>query len=79
VMLEALEAVGLRHAGGDGSFFLWLADAEEAAARLLEEGIVLMPGSLLGAPGYARLALVPPLSECERAADRIGAVLGAPA
>ena len=53
-------------------------DAEGAAARLLEAGVVLMPGSLLGAAGtgYARLALVPTVAECERAAERIATVLG---
>jgi len=87
VMLEALAAAGLRHAGGDGTFFLWLAgdeadgateSAEAAAGRLLEEGVVLTPGSYLGeaGAGYARLALVPTLRECERAAERIGVVLG---
>jgi aspartate/methionine/tyrosine aminotransferase len=78
VMLRALAAVGLHHVGGEGSFFLWLADAEAAAARLLEEGVVLMPGSLLGTggTGCARLALVPTLEQCERAAERIRSCLG---
>jgi aspartate/methionine/tyrosine aminotransferase len=78
VLLPALAAVGLHHVGGEGGFFLWLAEAEAAAARLLEAGVVLMPGSLLGAAGtgYARLALVPTLEQCERAAERIRASLG---
>ncbi|MDP9383739.1 MAG: aminotransferase class I/II-fold pyridoxal phosphate-dependent enzyme [Actinomycetota bacterium] len=73
VLLPALEAAGLRHAGGDATFFLWLAGAEEAAAELLEEGLVLAPGSFFGdgGAGYARLALVPTLAECERAAGLI--------
>ena len=72
VLLPALEARGLRHAGGDATFFLWL---EGAAAgeheRLLELGIVLAPGEYFGAAGsgYLRLALVPTLAECARAAD----------
>jgi len=80
-LLPALAAAGLHHAGGDATFFLWLADAEDAAARLLEAGVVLTPGSYFGAAGagYARLALVPPLAECERAAELIGAVLASPA
>jgi acetylornithine aminotransferase len=72
VLVPALEARGLRHAGGDATFFLWL---EGAAAgeheRLLERGIVLTPGDYFGpaGAGYLRLALVPTLAECERAAE----------
>jgi len=73
VLLPALEDAGLRHVGGDATFFLWLADAEAAAAELLERGVVLAPGSVFGAAGkgYARLALVPELAACERAAQVI--------
>ena len=74
VVLPALEAAGLRHAGGDATFFLWLdagEDAEAAAARLLERGLVLAPGSFFGAGGerFLRLALVPTLAECQRAVE----------
>jgi acetylornithine aminotransferase len=80
VLLEALEAVGLRHAGGDATFFLWLdagPDAEALAARLLERGVVLAPGSFFGpaGEGFLRLALVPPPEICERAAEVIAAAL----
>jgi len=74
VLLPALEAAGLRHAGGDATFFLWLdagEDADTAAARLLERGIVVAPGSFFGAGGehFLRLALVPTLAQCRRAAE----------
>jgi succinyldiaminopimelate transaminase len=72
VLLPALEARGLRHAGGDATFFLWLEGAPEGEhERLLERGIVLAPGALFGpaGEGYLRLALVPTLAECSRAAD----------
>jgi acetylornithine aminotransferase len=72
VLLGVCEAAGLRHAGGDATFFLWLAaaDADALAARLLGHGVVLAPGSFFGpgGEGYLRLALVPTLAECERAA-----------
>jgi acetylornithine aminotransferase len=76
VLLPALEAAGLRNAGGDATMFLWLEDAEPFAERLLEHGVVLTPGSYLGpgGEGYARLALVPPLEACERAAGIIRAL-----
>jgi acetylornithine aminotransferase len=73
-LLPALEAAGLRSAGGDASFFLWLDAGEEAealAAELLAQGVVLTPGSYFGeaGQGFLRLALVPPLEVCERAAE----------
>jgi acetylornithine aminotransferase len=72
VLLPALEARGLRHAGGDATFFLWLEGAPEGEhERLLERGIVLAPGGFFGpaGEGYLRLALVPTLAQCERAAE----------
>lgn len=76
VLLGALEAAGMRHTGGEATMFLWLREAEGFAATLLEHGVVLTPGSYLGAggEGYARLALVPPLEACERAAALIGSL-----
>jgi len=81
VLLPVLEAGGLRHAGGDATFFLWLDAGERAdalAAELLERGVVLAPGSFFGpaGEGFLRLALVPTLAECERAADLIASVVG---
>ena len=74
VLLPALEACGLRHAGGDATFFLWLQGAPPGfAERLLERGVILTPGSYFGAAGegYLRLALVPTQAECERAAEMV--------
>jgi succinyldiaminopimelate transaminase len=72
VMVPALAARGLRHAGGDATFFLWLEGAAPGEQeRLLERGIVLTPGDYFGeaGAGYLRLALVPTLAECQRAAE----------
>jgi len=75
VLLPALEAAGLRLVGGPASFFLWLAvpdgDDEAFATRWLEQGLVMAPGSYLGAggEGHVRVALVPTLAECEQAAE----------
>jgi acetylornithine aminotransferase len=74
ILLPALLEAGLEQAGGDASFFLWLrvpdGDDEGYALRLLEQGIVVAPGSWLGAggEGHVRVALVPTVEECERAA-----------
>lgn len=75
-LLPALLAAGLEPAGGDASFFLWLrvpdGDDQAFATRWLEEhGIVVTPGSWLGAggEGHVRVALVPTVEECAAAAE----------
>ena len=80
VVLPAFEAAGFRHAGGDATFFLWLdggPDAEALAQRLIEGGVVVTPGSYFGAAGegFMRMALVPPLADCERAVSLLEALL----
>jgi len=72
LLLGVLERAGLRSAGGDATFFLWLdagPEAEVLAARLTEGGVVVTPGSYFGpaGEGFIRLALVPSLADCERA------------
>ncbi|HEY7398175.1 MAG TPA: aminotransferase class I/II-fold pyridoxal phosphate-dependent enzyme [Gaiellaceae bacterium] len=79
-LLPALESAGLRAAGGDATFFLWLAvegESEAVARRLLERGILVAPGSFFGpaGEGFVRLALVPTQAECERAAEVLRAAL----
>lgn len=75
VLLPALRAAGLEHAGGPGAFFLWCrvpgdGDAEALAERLLQVGIVVAPGTFFGSggEGHVRIALVPTLEDCEAAA-----------
>ena len=78
-LLPALLAAGLRPSGGDASFFLWLRvpdgeDAEAYAMRLLDErGIVVTPGPYFGpgGAGHVRVALVPTVEDCARAAQRL--------
>jgi len=79
-LLPALEAGGLRLAGSEATFYLWVdvgGPSEEFARRLLEHGIVCAPGSFFGhaGDGYARFALVPTQEECERAAAILRDVL----
>jgi succinyldiaminopimelate transaminase len=81
VLLPVFEAAGIHHAGGDATFFLWLDAGERAdplAAALLERGVVVAPGSFFGpaGEGFLRLALVPTLAECERAAELLASVVG---
>ncbi len=78
-LLPALERIGLRHIGGDATFFLWLEGKREGAGvatQLLHRGIVIAPGELFGKAGlgYWRLALVPTLAECERSVELMGEI-----
>ena len=75
VLLGALEAAGRRVAGSEATMYLWIEapageSSEEFAERLLAHGIVVAPGAYLGpsGEGYVRLALVPTVEDCERAA-----------
>jgi succinyldiaminopimelate transaminase len=76
VVLPAFEALGLHHAGGDATFFLWLTlpegepSSEDFAAGLLDRGVLVAPGAYFGdaGEGYVRVALVPTLDDCRRAA-----------
>ena len=73
-LLPALLERGLRLAGSEATFYLWLdvgGPSEPFARRLLAHGIVVAPGSFFGpaGEGYVRLALVPTQAECERAAE----------
>jgi acetylornithine aminotransferase len=79
-LLPLLERKGLRLAGGDATFFLWLAvggPSEAFARRLLDAGVLVAPGSFFGAggEGCVRMALVPTQAECERAAAILEEVL----
>jgi aspartate/methionine/tyrosine aminotransferase len=73
VLLPALEDAGFRLAGGDATFFLWLQAPPGRVQELLARGIVLAPGVIFGpaGDGYARLALVPTLEQCRRAASAV--------
>jgi succinyldiaminopimelate transaminase len=75
LLLGILRARGLRDAGGPATMYLWIAvpdgeTSESHAARLLDGGVLVTPGSYLGASGegYVRYALVPAEDECARAA-----------
>jgi succinyldiaminopimelate transaminase len=82
VFLPVLERKGWRLAASEATMYLWVEvpggeTSETAAERLLLHGVVVAPGAFLGAAceGYLRLALVPTLAECERAAAILDEVL----
>ncbi|HEV2061463.1 MAG TPA: aminotransferase class I/II-fold pyridoxal phosphate-dependent enzyme [Solirubrobacteraceae bacterium] len=70
ILLPALLEAGLELAGGHASFFLWMRAPEGWAEEALRRGIVVTPGEYLGpgGDGHVRIALVPTVEECERAA-----------
>ena len=74
------ERTGLEYLHTDASFYLWVVvpdgDDEAYALRLMEEGIVVAPGSSFGAggEGYVRVALVPSIEDCRRAIARWGEI-----
>ena len=74
LFLDLFDSVGLRDAGGPATMYLWVAvpegeTSEGYATRLLELGVLVAPGSFLGASGegFVRFALVPSEDECARA------------
>jgi acetylornithine aminotransferase len=82
LLLDVLRRKGFRDAGGPATMYLWIAvpdgeTSEDHAARLLESGVLVTPGSYLGSSGegYVRYALVPTEEECARAAAILEEVL----
>jgi N-succinyldiaminopimelate aminotransferase len=81
-LLPTLARKGVRLAGGAATMFLWLEvpgseSAEGFAARLLQHGLIVSPGTFFGpaGEGYWRLALVPTEAECRRAAEILDEIL----
>jgi LL-diaminopimelate aminotransferase len=79
LFLTFFERAGFRWTPTNASLYLWVevpeaygGDDESYALRLLEEGIIVAPGSSFGpgGEGYFRVALVPSLEECKEAIAR---------
>jgi len=77
LLVAGLSAKGIECLPCDAGLSLWCrlpagTDADAYAARCLEAGIVISPGSFFGdgGEGYVRLALVPPLDRCREALER---------
>ena len=82
LFLDVLARAGIRVPGSAATMYLWIAvpdgeTSEGFAGRLLEHGVLVTPGSYLGAAGegYARIALVPSEEECARAVEILERVL----
>jgi aspartate/methionine/tyrosine aminotransferase len=79
------EEAGIDYLRTDASLYLWAAvpdgyggDDEAYALRLMEEGIIVAPGSSFGpgGEGYFRVALVPGVEECREAISRWKGIVG---
>jgi succinyldiaminopimelate transaminase len=82
IFLALFARKGLRVPASEATMYLWIEvpageTSEDFAARLLEHGIVVSPGTFFGeaGEGYIRLALVPPLEECAQAAAILERIL----
>ena len=73
VLRRAFDRVGYRAVASRAGLYLWVdvGDDIEVTDRLLAQGVVVSPGRFFGpgGEGYLRLALVPPLEECEAAVE----------
>jgi succinyldiaminopimelate transaminase len=74
LFLDLFARKRVRVCGSDATMYVWLEvpggeTSEGFAERLLEHGVLVTPGSYLGAAGegYVRLALVPSEDDCRRA------------
>jgi succinyldiaminopimelate transaminase len=82
LFLDLFREKGIRVAGSRATMYLWVEvpegeTSEAFAERLLEHGVLVAPGSYLGAAGegYFRVALVPSEEECARAVEILERVL----
>jgi acetylornithine aminotransferase len=83
LFLDLFAATGIRVTASPATFYLWVAVPEgrtslDWSLELLDDAdVVVAPGSFFGpaGEGYARLAMVPTLEECERAVEALASVL----
>ena len=84
VLIPAIEACGWEIVASEATMYLWVGVPNEDAVveQLLPRGVLVSPGSFFGpeGEGFVRMAMVPTLAECRRAAtalDRIFAEVSA--
>lgn len=85
IFLDLLRTKGVEVAASVAGMYLWIRvpgglSSVEWGNELLDEGLVLAPGSYFGSEGegYVRMAMVPTLEECRRAADILARLLPDP-
>ena len=85
IFLKLLRSKGVEVAGSVAGMYLWIRipggrPSAEWGLELLDQGLVLAPGSYFGpeGEGYVRMAMVPSLEDCQRAADILARLLPDP-
>jgi succinyldiaminopimelate transaminase len=85
LFLDLFASRGVRVAASEATFYLWVVvpvptTSLDWSLQLLERAdVIVAPGSFFGqdGEGYVRMAMVPTIEECERAAEALDAVLEA--
>jgi acetylornithine aminotransferase len=85
LFLDLFASRGVRVAASEATFYLWVVvpvstTSLDWSLHLLERAdVIVVPGSFFGpdGEGYVRMAMVPTIEECERAAEALDGVLGA--
>jgi len=85
LFLDLFSSHAVRVAGSDATFYLWVvvpsgSSSLDWSISLLEgASVIVAPGSFFGpdGEGYVRMAMVPTIEECERAAEALDGFLGA--
>ncbi len=85
IFLELFQAKGIEVLASVAGMYLWIRvpggrSSVAWGLDLLDQGIVLAPGSYFGpeGEGYVRMAMVPSLEDCQRAADILAGSLPDP-
>jgi succinyldiaminopimelate transaminase len=82
IFLDLFSRHGLHVAGSEATFYLWVAvptgrtSLDWALDLLARADVVVAPGSFFGpeGEGFVRIAMVPTLAECARAAEALGRI-----
>jgi LL-diaminopimelate aminotransferase len=81
ILRRAFDRPGYEVVASVAGIYLWVSVPDDltVTARLLESGIAVSPGRAFGpgGEGHIRLALVPALSDCDRAAEAVVRCLNA--
>jgi N-succinyldiaminopimelate aminotransferase len=85
IFLELLRGKRVEVVGSVAGMYLWISvpggrSSVAWGLELLDEGVVVAPGSYFGpeGEGYVRMAMVPPLEDCHRAAGILARLLPDP-
>ncbi len=78
LLYDALTEIGYECAEPKATFYLFpktlLADDTEFANKAISHGLIIVPGSGFGCPGYFRLSLCMPIEDIKRSIDKFKAL-----